>query len=315
MLSPRQLGNSGVNIDALTFGAWAMGGLGYGDAPAEEGLGAVEAFLDRGGRSIDTARGYGISEILVGKVLKAHAAGDEVFVASKSGSTHPPIIVTDFETSRFCLQRDVIDLYYIHVPPADGDHLDRMLDVYQKLKASGKLRFVGVSQGRPSGPESVAEIRRYLQDPRIDVVQIMYSLARQSNAPILAEAEATGTALAARMVLEGGLLTGKYKPGHHFPDKANDWRAGRSDEQKDAMFSFAEELKARFVHPPYTTLPQLAVAWTLAAPGLTTVLVCGRTAAQVEDTMQAAHMPPMPRDTWQAIADLGAPMTDLVNQR
>ncbi len=285
MIRTRPLGDTGRDVSEVGFGAWAIGGLGYGDVSEDDALAALQAYFEGGGRAVDTARGYGISEILVGKALRRAGLADEVFVASKSGSRLPAIIRTDCETSLFCLQREPVDLYYVHVPPADPDALSPMLDAYQDLKRRGRIRLVGVSQARGGERESVEETRLYLSDPRVDAVQLTYSIARQANRPLFEEARAAGKGMVLRTVLEGGLLTGKYVPGHVWTDSRNDWRAGRDRDRMDALLSKVQEMEA-LVRPPYENLAQMAIGFALAAP-VSQVLVGAKRPSHVRDALAA----------------------------
>jgi aryl-alcohol dehydrogenase-like predicted oxidoreductase len=312
----RTLGRSGLAVTALGYGGWAIGGLGYGDQDERDADAAVDAYLRGGGRCIDTARGYGVSEILIGKRLKACAAAGEVFVASKSGSTHPPIVRTDLETSRFCLQRDALDLYYIHVPPPEWEPMDRLLDAYQELKARGRTRLVGVSCPNVDGEAEADRVRRYVADPRTDVIQIAYSCARPPVVgELIADAHRRGVGVVARMNLEGGFLTGKWKPGVRFTDKANDWRAGLAEATVDRIVALGQGLAARFVRPPYQTLAQLALAYCLANPHVSAVIPGGRSARQVEANLSVDRLPPLDAQTCKALAAAAAPMGPLLRER
>ena len=315
MVKTRLLGKSGCEVSEVGYGAWAIGGLGYGDVPERDALAAVETYLELGGRNIDTARGYGVSEIYVGKVLKHHGLSDEVFVASKSGSKLGAIIRTDLETSLFCLQRDYVDLYYVHVPPKEPDVLDRMLDVYQGLKDEGKMRLVGVSQAGDVGDESVEACRRYIADERVDVIQFTFSLVRQRHREVLREAMEKGTGIVARMNLEGGFLTGKYRPGHVWPDKENDWRAHRGREHVDAILAAVQELARTVVEPPYASLAQVALAFPLATEGISAIIPGGKSAAHVRQNMAVAELPPMEAAYYRRLVEACGGMADLFSRR
>ncbi len=289
----RPLGDTGHTITAVGYGAWAIGGLGYGDQDEDDAYQAIDTYLEAGGRFIDTARGYGISEIMVGKRLAHHACADEVFVASKSGSTHPPIIATDLETSRFCLQRDRIDLYYIHVPPDDFDHLRRLLDVYQQAKDHGRIGHIGVSCRKTRTPEQIDTAMRYLDDERIDVLQIEYSYARPMADPLISAAAAAGVGVVTRLNLLKGFLTGRYAPGHRFAGPENDGRASIPGEDLDAVLGIVKDIERDHLRPPYQTMAQMALAFPLANPGVSAVIPGGRSRAQVEANMAINELPAM----------------------
>ena len=294
MIATRALGGGGRQVSEIGYGAWAIGGLGYGDVPRVDAVAAVETYLAAGGWNIDTARGYGVSEIIIGDVLAGSGMGEEVFVATKSGSRIPAMIRADLETSLFCLRRPYADLYYVHVPPPDFDALRRMLDVYQQLKDSGRVRLIGLSQRGEAGAEAIGDCRRYIADGRADVLQLPYSMARPGMAAIFEEAARHGLGVIARMNLEGGLLTGKYAPGHDWPDKENDWRAHRPREAIDRLLGIVRDIQARFVRPPYESLSQVALAWCLADAGISAIIPGGKNAAHVRANVSVADLPPMP---------------------
>jgi aryl-alcohol dehydrogenase-like predicted oxidoreductase len=110
MLTKRMLGQTGIEVTPLGFGSQTIGGLGYGDQDWSQSQPTADAYLAGGGRFIDTARGYGVSEIYVGKALRKSAQAGEVTVCSKSGTLHPPCIRADLEVSLFCLQREQLDV-------------------------------------------------------------------------------------------------------------------------------------------------------------------------------------------------------------
>jgi aryl-alcohol dehydrogenase-like predicted oxidoreductase len=317
MIHRRPLGQSGVEISSLGFGAWAIGGLGYSDVPEADALDAVHAYLEAGGRHIDTARGYGISEILCGRVLKEMKRREETFVASKSGNQHPPAIRTDCLTSNFCTGEVPVDLYYIHVSPAPGDKLDRMLDAYAALKEAGHTKLVGISapgRDEPGSPEALAFLDAMIDDSRVDVIQLVYSLARPGNAPMIARAVEKGVGIVARTCLEGGLLTGRYKPGHVWKDKANDWRASRPREQIDALLERVEELSGALVEPPYESLGQVALAWVLADPNVSSVIVGGKNRAQVEQNLAVTDLPVMDAEIRARVSDACSDLPQLAGK-
>ena len=82
-IKKRLFGNTGIEVSEIGFGAWPIGGSHYGDVPESDGIKAIETYIDAGGNHIDTARGYGKSEMLVGQVLNK-LNRDSIFLASKT---------------------------------------------------------------------------------------------------------------------------------------------------------------------------------------------------------------------------------------
>lgn len=290
-MKKRLLGRSGIEVTPVGFGSQTVGGLGYGDQNWDESLATVNAYLDAGGRFIDSARGYGVSEIYVGKALRKFRGRKGVVVSSKSGSLHPPIIRADMEVSRFCLQRDVIDIYYIHVPPSDFDQLRRVLDVYEQFKKEGKIRLIGVSQKGLQTTAEMDEAWRSFEDGRIDVMQFPYSFGRPHVAPLLAEARKRGIGVVVRQALEGGMFTDKFRPGHVFTDRANDWRAGVDPQVMEQALRRIEEIRRQFVKPPYTTLTQVALAYALLNPDVASTIPGAGCPAEMADNVAVMELP------------------------
>lgn len=292
-MKKRVLGRSGIEVTPLGFGSQTVGGLGYGDQDWDESLATVQAYLGAGGRFIDSARGYGVSEIYVGRALKKFRGRAGVTVSSKSGNTHPPIVRSDMEVSRFCLQREVIDIYYVHVPPKSFDDLRRLLDTYAQFKEEGKIRLIGVSQKGLMVQEEIDEAWRSFEDGRIDVMQFPYSFGRPEVAPLLAEARKRGIGVVVRQALEGGMFTDKFRPGHRFVDRANDWRAGIDPQAMEQCLQRIEDIRRQFVKPPYTTLTQLALAYALHNPDVTATIPGAGSPAEMADNMSLQKLPPI----------------------
>ena len=138
------LGKTGFDLTEIGFGAWAIGGRRYGPVAESDGIKAIHAYVQGGGNFIDTARSYG-SEPLLGQYFAQHGGRDKIFIATKAPSVEPEDIRNDLETSLRELQTDYIDLYYLHRPPEDPDHMNRLLDLYDQLKTEGKIRATGAS--------------------------------------------------------------------------------------------------------------------------------------------------------------------------
>lgn len=311
----RVLGRSGLEITPVGFGSQTIGGLGYGDQDFDASLPTADAYLQGGGRFIDTARGYGVSEIYVGKALQKFPQAAEVVVCSKSGSHHPPVIRSDLDTSRFCVQRDRLDVYYVHVPPPDLDQLRRVLDAYQRFKDQGKIRLVGVSNRGLLTPEEREEALRFMEDGRIDVLQFPYSFARPEVAPLIAEARRRGLGVVVRQALEGGLFTDKFRPGHRFTDRDNDWRAGVQPEAMEQALQVIEDIRRRFVRPPYRTVAQLALSFVLSDPNVGATIPGAGSVAEMRDNLSASDLPPLPAPVAAELVAVARPIMGLLRKQ
>jgi len=171
-LPSRTLGRSDVKVSPVIFGAWAIGGWMWGGTEEAESIAAIQASLDAGVNTIDTAAIYGMgySEELVAKAIKGRR--DKVIIATKCGmrwdgpedegsdpwpqkdnsgkdviirkNARPHSIMYECEQSLKRLQTDVIDLYQIHWPDTSTP-VEDSLGAMVKLKEQGKIRAIGVS--------------------------------------------------------------------------------------------------------------------------------------------------------------------------
>jgi aryl-alcohol dehydrogenase-like predicted oxidoreductase len=302
MLEKRTLGRTGFQVTEIGFGAWAIGGRGYGEVPEEDALAALEAYVTSGGNLIDTARRYGQSERLIGEFLRTRGQRTDLFIASKSHSTTEVEVRADLEEGLRLLGCDHVDLYYLHSPPEDPDEMNHVLDIYERLKTEGLIRAVGASIKGPNVTQATVDLcRQYMRSGRIDALQVIYSIFRQKNSEMFAEAQQRGVGIITRTALESGFLTGKYHPGQAFP--AGDHRHRWGQDRLARILRRVEEVEQMAVQPPYDTLPQVAIRFALQPEAVSSVIVGAKSAAQVAENMSAASLPPLPLQTIEALRD------------
>ncbi len=309
----RHLGNSGLSASIIGLGTWVTGGGGaWGTEPDDrESIRAIQASLDAGVNLIDTAPGYGWgrSEAIIGKAIQGRR--DQVILATKCGlwtdddrgsffvardgktirrSLRPDTLVIEIERSLKFLGVDCIDLYQTHWPsvPPDFTPIADTMAALLKLKQQGKIRAVGVSNVSP------AELEENLRCGGIVSDQFRYSmLHRAPERDILPFCAEHQLATLTYMSLEQGLLTGKVGMDRVFgPEEF------RSNEAWSPWFVPANRRRVLDLlasWQPLTdqyrcTLSQLVLAWTAAQPGVTHVLVGGRTLAQATENAQAGAL-------------------------
>jgi len=223
----RELGRTGLQVSAISFGAWAIGGS-WGAVDDETSMQALHAAIDSGMNFIDTADVYGDgrSERLVAR-LRRERRGETIHVATKAGRRLPAQTVEGYsrehltawvERSLTNLETEAIDLLQLHCPPTAlfGDR--RVYDILDGLVAAGKVRHYGVSV------ERVDEALTAIQHRGVETVQIIFNMFRLK--PIQAffpEAARRKVGILARVPLASGLLTGKLTPSSTFA--ADDHRA------------------------------------------------------------------------------------------
>jgi aryl-alcohol dehydrogenase-like predicted oxidoreductase len=311
-METRTLGSTRMQVSAISFGAWAIGGS-WGSVDDGESLRTLHAAVDAGMNFIDTADVYGDgrSERLVARLLRERP-GDRIAVATKAGRRLPAQTPEGYsrqnltgwvERSLANLEVEALDLLQLHCPhPAVYDRPE-VFGILDDLVRTGKVRHYGVSV------ETVEEARRALRHPNVETVQIIFNLFRMKPAEaFFAEARARRVGILARVPLASGLLTGKLRPDTPFaPD---DHRAFNRDGQafdKGETFSgvpYAVGLAAverlRPLVPEGATLAQLALRWILMFDAVSCAIPGARTPQQARDNAAAAGLAPLGTATMAA---------------
>jgi aryl-alcohol dehydrogenase-like predicted oxidoreductase len=300
-MEQRAFGRTGLEVSAVGFGCWEIGG-GYGSIEAQEFNRAVSRALDLGVNCFDTAEGYGMgaSERALGEALGSRR--DEAIVVSKFGmnyrdkpnlrdSSRERVVATIDKTLKN-LGSDWVDVYLVHWP----DRLtpfEETMEALDGLVREGKVRFVGLSNFKRNEIEACMRVRR------VDVVQYGWHLFdRRMQREIFPYCQEQGIGVMAYGSLGYGLLTGTFTAETQFG--ADDWRSRAGGSMAgmrlfDALFgaeSFprnlevVEELKG-LAGKYGRSLPQLALRWATSNPAVSTSLVGCRNVAEVEDNAGA----------------------------
>jgi aryl-alcohol dehydrogenase-like predicted oxidoreductase len=301
----RQLGGSGLRISKLTLGTMTFGGRGnfanVGATDAEGARRQIDMALDAGINLIDTADIYsaGASEEMVGQALRGRR--DDALIASKARfpmgegpndaglSRHH--LIEACEASLRRLQTDHIDLYQVH--EWDGQTpLEETLAALEQLQRDGKVRYVGCSNFAGWQAMKALGIADRTGLPRFVSQQVYLSLQeRSAEYEIVPAAIDQGLGLLIWSPLAGGLMSGKYRRNQPPPEgsrHASEWSEPPVyDEDKlyDTVEVLIEVAESRDV-----SAAQVALAWLLERPGVTTVIVGSRTDEQLADNLAAAHL-------------------------
>jgi aryl-alcohol dehydrogenase-like predicted oxidoreductase len=294
----RRLGRTDIELSVVGLGTWVFGGR-WGGADDADSLAACHAALDAGVNWIDTADiyGQGRAERVVGKAVRERR--DEVFVATKGGvawELEPQFKIwreasreylhMSVDRSLRALGLDVIDLYQVHWP-VSGVPAEETISALVELRDAGKVRAIGVSNyhlPHLQATEAVAPIDSY---------QPGYHMLR----PDIEEGELGwcaehGVGVIAYGPLAHGLLTGKMDADQTFPP--SDWRAG-SELFTDGNFATrvqaVEELDALAKEWGRSGIAELAVAWVLRRPEVTSAIVGARNADQAAANAALAGAP------------------------
>ena len=280
-MDTRHLGANGPEVSVIAFGAWPIGG-GLGTVPEEQGIAAVEAALEVGMTFIDTAEGYQTSETVVGKAIKGR--GDKVFLATKlSGDDHSADhISTAIENSLRTLGTDHIDLYQLHSPSSRW-HIGETMENLVRLREAGKIRYIGVSNFSPE------QTREAMQYATIHSSQPRYNLMwRNLEDDVLPFCLHNGIGVIPHSVLSKGVLGGKHEPGHQFAsdDERRLFSFFRGADFEEA-YAVAQRLDS-WARDNGRDIVQLAIAWVLANPAVSSALVGAKSPEQVYHNAKAA---------------------------
>ena len=300
-LKTTQLGNTGLEITRVGFGAWAIGGggweFGWGPQEDEESIAAIERALELGVNWIDTAAAYGFghSERVVGRALEG--LDERPYVFTKASLLEGPgrrvvhslkrdSILREAHASLERLGIDAIDLYQIHWPIPEED-IEQGWAAFAELKEQGLVRHIGVSNF------DVEQLRRIQSLAPVETLQPPYSLVdREVEEEILPFAEREGIGVIVYSPMGSGLLTGRMTRERiaNLPD--DDWRkhdARFQEPQLSRHLALVERLEA--VAERHDTTPgAVAVAWTLHNPAVHGAIVGFRRPDQVDPIIAAASL-------------------------
>jgi aryl-alcohol dehydrogenase-like predicted oxidoreductase len=301
----RQLGSSGLRVSSLTMGTMTFGGQGdfanVGTTDTDEARRQVDMCLDAGINLIDTADVYsnGRSEEIVGEVIKGRR--DDVLLATKVRMPMGPgpndaglsrhHLVEGCEASLRRLGTDHIDLYQVH--EWDGvTPLEETLEALDSLVASGKVRYVGASNYTGWQLMKALGTSDRLGYERFVSQQIYYSLqARDAEYELVPAAIDQGLGILVWSPLAGGLLSGKYRRGQTPPEgsrQLTDWNEPPVYDQ-DKLYDTIEVL-VQIADGHGVSAAQVALAWLLGRPAVTSLVIGARTTEQLADNLAAAEL-------------------------
>ncbi|HUR73865.1 MAG TPA: aldo/keto reductase [Sporichthya sp.] len=301
------LGGTGMDITRVGFGAWAVGGggwkHGWGTQDDLASEATIRQALDEGINWIDTAPVYGLgrSEEVVGRVLRSVPEADRPYVFTKCGLTFDPadpddgpynVMAADslrqqVEDSLRRLQVERIDLYQVHWPPTDGTALEEYWATMLELKREGKIRGVGLSN------HDVKQLEAADAVGHVDSLQPPFSMIdRDAGADLIPWCAEHGTGVLVYSPMQSGLLTGAMSAERVAALPEDDWRR-RSPDFADPALTANLALAAALAPVAArhgVAVGAVAVAWTLAWPGVTAAIVGARRPDQVLGWLPAATL-------------------------
>ncbi len=289
----RIAGKSGIEISPMGIGCWSYGGGDYWGPQAQSDVTAVaNAALDAGINFFDTAEGYnnGRSEEALAVALKGRR--HEAVIGTKVSKPDPATIREHCEASLQRLQTDYVDIYMIHWPD-DEIAIEESMAELTHLQEDGLIRAIGVSNF------GVAQLTAALETgASIAVNQLCYNLLSRAIEPeLLPLCRKHDVGILGYMPLLQGILTGQYKSAEEIPPVHARFRHFRDDRPQashgeagaeEEMFETLEAIR-EIAETEQVPMARLAIAWAMARPGITCMLVGTRNINELTENLNVLN--------------------------
>ena len=306
-LPQRRLGRTDMRITRVGFGSWAVGGgdwaVGWGAQDDDASIDAIRHAVARGVNWIDTAAVYGLgrSEEVVRRALQPIPASRRPYVFTKCGLVWNPqdrkampsrvgagaSLRREVDDSLRRLGVERIDLYQMHWPAEDGTPLEEYWQTLLELKREGKVRAVGLSN------HDAQQLERAESIGHVDTLQPPFSaIRRNAAARELPWCAAHDTGVIVYSPMQAGLLSGRFSAERAHALPQDDWRSRSpefSGERLQRNLRLADAMRA-VAERRGVGSAAVAIAWTLAWPGVTGAIVGARSAQQVDGWIEAATL-------------------------
>lgn len=329
----RRCGNDGPMLSALGLGCWQFGGGEYwGDCDQRDVDAVVRRAVELGITYFDTAEAYnsGRSESALGQALKG-LPRERLIIGSKvsPSNCYPETLVAHCEASLRRLGLDWIDLYMVHWPihPHSIRHFtsdentiarpptaEEAFAALQRLKASGKIRDIGVSN---FGPARLREALRLA--PELVVNQLPYNLLmRASEVETLPICREAGIGVIGYMTLMQGVLAGAYRTLDDVPpyqrrtrhfDSARSALARHGEAGAEPETAAALGAIRRIAADTGLTMAEVATKYAVAKDGIACCLVGARNPKRLEAAVRAAG-DPLPAEMAEALSRVTQPVLE-----
>jgi aryl-alcohol dehydrogenase-like predicted oxidoreductase len=290
----RNLGRTGLKVSELCLGTMMFGG----QTDEAASIRIMHKAIDQGINFFDTADVYnaGQSEEVVGKALAGKR--DDVVLATKGRNPMGPgmnqkglnrrWLMLALEGSLKRLGTDSIDIYYAHTPDYETD-IEETLRAMDDMVRQGKVHYIACSNFRAWRLAEALWTSDKLNLHRFSCIQPLYNIVnRDIEVELLPLCREKKIGVVSYSPLARGILTGKYKSGEPFPEGS---RASRNDkrmkeaELREESFAISQKLSAYCERKGVATTA-FALAWCLANPILTSVIIGPRTMEQYDDNLK-----------------------------
>jgi aryl-alcohol dehydrogenase-like predicted oxidoreductase len=314
-----QLGKRGPKISTVGFGAWAIGGMNWGETDDNISRKALHEALDQGVTLIDTADvyGHGHSEDLISSVIKERGKKD-LIIATKAGNDFynateaddhgfGPIIQTytkDYiifaaEQSLRRLNVDTLDILQLHSPNIEKLEQDEPWLALEELKKDGKICHAGWSVQSFKETEHAHILDQH--HDLIDVLQVRYNMfEREAEKVLFPKAIQYGIGIIVRIPLLFGFLTGKFNEQSTFGEDDHR-RMNLSPEKLSQYVSELNRLNPLFDRYPDRKKSQVSLQFCISHPACQTTIPGAKTPEQVIENCQVSDLDPLSNDDLELI--------------
>lgn len=299
-MESRNLGASGLRVTAISYGNWLTHGS---QVEADAATACVRQALEEGITTFDTADTYADTraESVLGEAIKGERReGLEIFTkvfwpAGRPGHNDHGLsrkhILESIDGSLQRLGTDYVDLYQAH----RYDHetpLEETMLAFADVVRSGKALYIGVSEWRAEEIRAAAALAKELRVPLVSNQPQYNILWRVIESEVVPASEEAGIGQIVWSPIAQGVLTGKYKPGEDYPagSRATDDKGGAdmiSRWLKDDVLERVQRLQP-VADDAGLSLSQLAIAWTLQNPNVSSAIIGASRPEQVTENVKAA---------------------------
>ena len=316
----RHLGRSGLMVSEISYGNWITHGS---QVEEDAALACVRAALDSGITTFDTADVYAgtRAESVLGRALKGERReGLEIFTkvywptgpGRNDRGLSRKHIMESIDGSLRRLQTDHVDLYQAHRYDYSTP-LEETMEAFADVVRSGKAHYIGVSEWKASQLREAHALARELRIPLISNQPQYSMLWRVIETEVIPASEELGIGQIVWSPMAQGVLSGKYLPGQPPPagSRATDEKSGANFIARflnDDVLTRVQRLKP-LAEQAGLTMPQLAVAWVLQNPNVSSAIIGASRPEQVHDNVKAAGVK-LDADLLKAIDEIVEPVTE-----
>ena len=300
----RKIGRTDLSVSPLCFGGNIFGWT----ADEQRSFEVLDAYVEGGGNFIDTADVYstwlpghvgGESESILGKWMSERNNRSKVIIATKVGSkmgTAPNAqglsrryIIEEVEASLKRLQTDYIDLYQAHRDDTETP-LEETMAAFNQLVRQGKVRYLGSSNYSAERMREALEVSKQHGYARYECIQPPYSLVNRSvyegDLQKLCIEEQIGVITYSS--LASGFLSGKYRQGKDLPSSPR--AKGIQDRYMNRKGFRVLDALDQIAESHHSTVSQVALAWVMARPGITSAIASATSVEQTRELLGAVQL-------------------------